>query len=153
MDSKISELPIVPEIQDNATIPIEQDGMNYKVHVQSIKGSSPINIITGEIVQTNHYLDDVRIYSKRVNIGTLPNAEVKTVPTGLDPDNIIIIEPLQGIAKSTTDTTIPLPFVSTTPLNAIGLSIDADNNILVTTGIERSNFSGYVNIYFTYVGK
>lgn len=111
-----------------------------------------LKITTGVEVATNEYIDNNRVYVKRIDIGTLPNATSKDVSTGLSTSQVSI-ERLQGKATRSSDNAFyPLPFAHPTAQNAIScLCRDNDGtiDIRIQTGIDRSTASGYIDVYYT----
>lgn len=105
-----------------------------------------INIITGTEYATSEYIDDKQVYRKRINIGALPNATSKTVEHGLS--NIRFVKMPQGYATNSNGLCLALPFSNPTSTNNVSLSVNS-SNILISAGTDRSNYSGYVELYYT----
>ena len=78
-----------------------------------------------------------------VDFGALPNNSTKSVPHGITTTQDYSIIRLNGAATDPGATTIteaiPIPFVSTNPLQVV-LTMDA-TNINITTGMDRTNFT------------
>lgn len=107
------------------------------------------NLITdGGLIPTNVIVDGKRVFLKRINFGSLPNNGSKSVPTGINFDNYELYN-IDGIAKySTNNIAFVLPFASPQNITyAIMVNIDNSNNLVVTTGIDRSGYIGKFNIY------
>lgn len=107
------------------------------------------NLVTdGDLIPTNEIADDRIVYVKKINFGNLPNRTSKSVPTGIDFNNYELYR-INGIAKfGTNNTAFVLPFASPENLSyAIMVNIDNSNNLVVTTGIDRSGYIGKFNIY------
>lgn len=103
------------------------------------------NVITGTEFATSEYIDSKQVCRKRVNIEALPNTTTKSVKHGLT--NVTFIR-LQGVATNDSGTTIPLPFASPSVEAIVSFSVN-NTNVNVTTGMDRSNYSGYVDLYYT----
>jgi len=90
------------------------------------------------------------LYRKVYSAGTLPNATTKNIPSGLIPSDVFIVK-MEGIAKvETRNVYIPLPFVTTAELNCISLTFQADGNIRIQTGVDRTEFNkSYVVLEYT----
>ena len=123
---------------------VDSNGDNYFNVNGYIYGSSAT---TGQEIPTNEYIDRNRVYRKRVNIGALPNATAKNVSHGLS--NVTFIK-MSGMAYRSSDGTyFPLPFINPTELT-YGIMLTAFTSyIQITTGIDRSNLTGYVDLYYT----
>lgn len=105
------------------------------------------NIKTGQEIKTNNVLDGKDVYYKRVDLENLPNNTTKEVDTGLSDVNILKID---GIAKESSGTVIPLPFVFTDTTKSVAIVFNTTTNkITITTKTDRTNFSGYANLYYT----
>lgn len=106
------------------------------------------NVKTGYITMTERFIDGKILYVKRINFGTLPNATIKEVATGLNMTNISIHE-FRALGKLGTNAFFPLPYSS--PILEENISIlFANNNVRITTNTNRTSISAYVDIYFTY---
>ena len=104
-------------------------------------------IKTGIEIKTNNVLDGKDVYYKRVDLENLPNNTTKEVDTGLSDVNILKID---GIAKESSGTVIPLPFVIADTTKSVAIVFNTTTNkITITTGTDRTNFSGYANLYYT----
>lgn len=127
---------------------IQEDGTASETNVYSASAMDnklKTNIVTGQEVATNEYIDGKQVFVKRINCGNLPNATGKLVSTGLT--NVTYTD-IKGIATKG-DTLFKLPYISPNALNAsISLYISG-NAIEIDTGIDRSAFTGEVTIYYT----
>lgn len=117
-----------------------------------------LNMTTGGThVKAGYKIDNKDVYVKRINLGTLPNKTTKTVSTGLSTTNIDI-QKVEGIAGGSTSTGyfyITLPDVNPNTLSyATRITFTSTNNIynivVDCTGIDRSNYTGHLDVYFTY---
>lgn len=106
------------------------------------------NIITGQEVATNEYVDGNQVFVKRINLGALPNASQKKVSTGLT--NISMVKPLLGYAINTNGTIINLPHVATSTISGgVAINLDSNGDISISTGNDRSTFTkSYVDMYY-----
>ena len=103
------------------------------------------------------WIDGKPIYRKVINFGPLPNASSKTVSTGLNVNEVTICRPLMGYAYGIDTNNIhyilTLPDIAPNYLEgATRLTMSSSNsiyNIIITTGIDRSNYNGYVDVYYT----
>lgn len=104
------------------------------------------NYNTTEVATGNLWIDGKMVYRKTVNIGSLPNNTVKNVAHGVT--GLERLVRLYGSAGTGT-VHVPLPFVSSTSL-AAAMAINLNGaNIDITTGSDRTAFSGYVTIEYT----
>lgn len=95
------------------------------------------------------WIDNKIIYRKVINIGTLPNATYKDVSSGLTATDVTIIR-MQGMAKASNGTQLPLPYATTTEENCVALSLQATGNLRIEAGIDRSAYtSSYVVLEYT----
>ncbi len=80
-------------------------------------------------------------FRKIINFGALPNAGLKSVAHGINPNGAFTFTRIYGTASDTTGLTyIPLPFASPVLNENIKLDVDAVN-VNVTTGINRTNYN------------
>ena len=105
---------------------------------------------TTEINTGKKWIDGKTIYSKVVNIGSLPNATYKTIQNVLSGvDNVISIS---GYATNNSDI-LPLPYVGSDANNTDAIQIlvsDSKTSITVRcVAYNFSAFSGYVIIEYT----
>lgn len=93
------------------------------------------------------YIDGKAIYRKTLNVGSLPNNSPKNIPHGVS--NMATLVSEYGSAQTAGGVRVPLPFVSvSSPSANIALTVEGAN-VVVTTGSDRSVFSGYVTIEYT----
>ena len=106
-----------------------------------------INIVTGQEVATNEYIDGKQVFVKRISTGSLPVNAQNEVTTGLS--NVTCVR-LLGMVYDSSGNAFPLPFSYTTDSNNIGLIfLKAISKVRIATGIDRSPLSGYIDIYYT----
>ena len=126
---------------------IQEDGTASETNVYSsvaIDNKLKTSITTGQEVATNEYIDGERVYVKRISTGSLPNATTTSVATGLNFSEIDI-QKVNGMAtriKGGEKTFLPIPN------NGVEVWLTG-NNLNINCTINRSEFSGYVNIYYT----
>ena len=104
--------------------------------------TSPVN--TGR-----KWIDGSDIYVKVVNFGALPDSTEKPAASGLS--NVTVLS-LYGISSKGTYT-IPLPMTTASNIyNNVGLFYDdANNNIVITTNTDRTDYTTtYVFVEFIY---
>lgn len=123
---------------------------NNTYSAKAIDNKLKTSIVTGQEVATNEYIDDKQVFVKRINLGNLPNANTLILATGIPSTSIIT--KLDAMAYAS-NYTITLPDVAPSNLNMIArITFEAINsvwNVKITTGIDRSNYIGYANIYYT----
>lgn len=85
------------------------------------------------------------LYKKIIDIGNLPNAQIKDVPTGLTD---VVVQHIYGRAyNSTSGNTLPLPYVAGVDAY-INLAFN-NKNARVSTVNDRSAWTGYVVLEYT----
>lgn len=130
---------------------IQEDGTASENNVYSAKAIDnklKTNIVTGQEVATNEYIDGKQIFRKRVDVGNLPGASAKKlVPIGLTNVNIInfsgyYFSSSEGFGIAINHATGTNYYVQTfLVLNTM--------NIDISCGSDRSSYTGYVDIYYT----
>ena len=106
-----------------------------------------MNIVTEQEVATNEYIDEKQVFVKRISTGSLPVNAQNEIITGLS--NVTCVR-LLGMVYDTSGNAFPLPFSYTTDSNNIGLIfLKSTGKVRITTGIDRSTLSGYIEIYYT----
>ena len=103
-------------------------------------------ITEGQEEPTNQFIDNKRVYVKRLDIGNLPNATVKSVDHGL---SNVKIERLEGVATNNGLQALPLPFASEQDVSSSIRLQSWGSDVRVYTGTDRSAFTGVVDIYYT----
>lgn len=111
------------------------------------------NLYTNEEpIKTGRKINGKNEYVKRVSIPQLPNNGSFEVGTGLNINEIKVID-LKGLAYRSSDNIyIPLPFISMTGINICLNTKVIDNilNILIETSSDRTNFTGWAEVSFIY---
>jgi len=100
---------------------------------------------TTESLTNRKWIDGKTIYRKVINFGALPNSTAKAVAHGITGLGQIVH--IYGTVCDGT-TYVPLPASATVESWGIELSANA-TNVAVTTGQDRSLFSGYIVIEYT----
>lgn len=119
--------------------------------------ATKLRIVTGQEVATSEYIDDKRVYMKRIDCGALPNSNIsslKSVPINLNLDLVTICK-VTGISKDPRINIIyPLPFVwGSDGIDNIGIllaNVNSSGIIQLRTSTDKSSFTQtYVDIYYT----
>ncbi len=92
------------------------------------------------------WTDGKPIYRKTIDIGQLPVATTKNVAHGVA--NIGKIMSATGFSFDNGGSCLALPLVSGTPEYSIAVWCDS-TNVKVSTYIDRSTYSGYINLEYT----
>lgn len=103
-------------------------------------------ITVGQEEPTSEFIGNKRVYVKRLDIGNLPNATVKSVDHGL---SNVKIERLEGVATNNGLQALPLPFASEQDVSSSIRLQSWGSYVSVYTGRDRSEFTGVVDIYYT----
>lgn len=101
---------------------------------------------TQEIKTNRKWINGKTIYKKVIDYGYLPNASYKDVSSGL---SNILVHKIYGYAISPNQTTIPLPFATTSANNNVSLVYTDLNYIRTQTGTDRSTQYAYIIIEYT----
>ena len=92
------------------------------------------------------WIDGKPLYRKVVSLGTLPNAECKSVAHGIS--NIGFLKPY-GYAYNTTGLYANLPFI---PVAEFSSAVDffvTTTEIIIQTNSDRSNYTGVAVLEYT----
>lgn len=102
---------------------------------------------TGQEYATNEYIDDKRVYGKRIDIGVLPNNTTKKVVHGLTNFKLVRIS---GLATTTSDNyTITLPCLNDAGFAyCVALTV-SNTEVEIKAGSNRTTYTGYVDLYYT----
>lgn len=130
---------------DNLTTQNKSDLVNA---INSIVDSEVYS--TDEVKTNKVWIDGKPIYRKVINVGNLPNNTNKSVASGVNFNNAMLVK-MYGVCKhSSSNVSFPLPFANPSTLGySIMLNMDNSNNIIVTTGTDRTGYYGYVIIEYT----
>lgn len=103
-----------------------------------------------------YWIDGKKIYRKVINFGALPNKTTKNVLTGLQIESINIVNYYgiaNGIDVSGNHYSLTLPDTHPNgPEQATRLSINTkenEYNLVIITGVDRSNYTAYIIIEYT----
>ena len=117
----------------------------YKVN-GTWKNWSSFNIITTGIeFKTGRIIDGKEEYGKRINIGALPNATDKSIPTGL---TNVKYTGMRGMATNNSSF-ICLPATAVSSMTQQVNIYITNNSIYLQTGNDRSSYTGTVTVYYT----
>lgn len=101
---------------------------------------------TTETATLEKWIDGKTIYKKTIDFGVLPNATTKTIAHNIS--NLSEVVRVYGIAKSVSGSYTSLPFVPSSAGSLCDLLVNS-TNISMSTQDNRSNWSGYVTVYYT----
>ena len=135
------------------TIPSNEVDMNLKLtdsyqQIASAVNNREISVYTTqELPNGQQYFNPSNaqlfqsVYRKVIDFGALPDTTTKSVAHGLTFDANTIFTHIYGAASDPTGTTyIPIPYSSPTLNENISLSVDG-TNVIVETGIDRTNYT------------
>ena len=140
----------------NTETPIDAGNLNFNFSEldqkidDEVTNNTQIDYTTdGNAVKCGYQIDGKDVYVKRIFCETFPNNTNKTWPIGIDLSKNTIIK-VEGYCKSKTNNVgFALPFANPKTLEmSIMVNLTNDNNINVTTGIDRSAYDGWFNTYF-----
>lgn len=122
---------------------------------KAIDNKLKTNIVTGQEVATNVYIGNKQVFLKRINFGALPNASEKIVVTDLKVSEVELYK-FDGLGIGSAGNVkyvITLPDVNPNAANqATRITFDSLNDfyrIKITTGVDRTNYTAKINIYYT----
>lgn len=137
---------------------IQEDGTASETNVYSsvaMDNKLKTNIVTGQEVATNEYIDGKQIFVKRINLGTLPNATEKSIATDLKVSEVTLYK-FEGLATGSNSNgsyCLSLPDINPNgPEQATRVTFESSNDlwqIKIRTGIDRTNYTAEINIYYT----
>ena len=102
-------------------------------------------ITEGEEEPTNKFIDNKRVYVKRIDCGNLPNSATKTIAHGL---SNVKIEHFEGIMRANMMQTFALPHVDTTATNSVRVQLNS-SVISIATARDWSHMTATIDIYYT----
>lgn len=102
-------------------------------------------ITEGQEESTNQFVDNKRVYVKRIDCGNLPNSATKTIAHGL---SNVKIEHFDGIMRANTMQTYSLPHVDTIATNSVRVQLNS-SVISIATARDWSNMTATIDIYYT----
>lgn len=134
---------------------LSSNSENTVPSVQAVNNGIKTNITTGQEVATNEYVDGKRVYVKRINFGALPNTSEKIVVTDLKVSEVELYK-FDGLGIGSAGN---IKYIITLPdtnpsaaTQATRITFDSLNNfyrIKITTGVDRTNYTAKINIYYT----
>lgn len=141
---------VVANVVDNLNSDSATDALSAK-QGKVLNEKIEQRITTGVEIATNEWIDNKRVYRKRIDCGYLPNTTTKQIPHGLT--NFTLVKAPIGFASvvysSTEKYTIPLPCVNLDGL-AYSISITVTfTDVEIKSGSNRNTYSGYVDLYYT----
>ena len=105
-----------------------------------------LNTYSTSEIRIGTWINGKPLYRKVIDCGSLPNNNIKTIATGLNFSTTCVAKKIEGIATYANGLSLSLPYPSAN--YPIYINIDSDNNISITTNIDRSNATGYVTIEY-----
>lgn len=143
-----SSLPAVNKVRDVDMNEIKSViNENYAEQEQLAIKIIP-NIIINTEVKLNYTYGGKDVYFKRVSIGSFPNATTKSVNTEITDASLV----KSYIYMDDGASLILLPYVSpmSALINSVNGNVEKDcTTISLTAGTDRSNLSGFADIYYT----
>lgn len=134
---------------------LSSNSENTVPSVKAVNDAIKTNIITGQEVATNVYIGDKQVFLKRINFGALPNASEKIVATDLKVSEVELYK-FDGLGIGSAGNVkyvITLPDTNpSAATQATRITFDSLNNfyrIKITTGVDRTNYTAKINIYYT----
>lgn len=113
--------------------------------LEEVEQNQSIKIATGQEVATNVFANGKKVYVKRIDLGTLPNATEKSVATGIPTS--YYIQKFTGFATNGIQT-YNLPFSYNNDVVEMVI-VDSNTTLLIRANNNKSGFVGYVDIYYT----
>lgn len=104
-----------------------------------------VKIIIGQEIKTNEFIDNKRVYKKRINFGTLPNSTSKTVAHGIsNADKVIKVEAFGNNLNGA--------FGGITITYAVGsryieLQVTS-TGIFISSNYDASDFTAIIDLYY-----
>jgi hypothetical protein len=115
--------------------------------LQSAYGAPVVSFSTSEVDTGMTWTDGKKVYKKVIDLGSLPNAVLKTVAHGVTGLDTIIS--LVGHAKTTGTFSTDIQFVQTGGLDGIGLARNGANLEIQPGTQDRSTLSGFAIMLYT----
>lgn len=114
----------------------------------AVYGGDPIimDYSTNEVNTGAKWINGAAVYKKTIDLGSLPNNAVKAVAHNIS--NLGFVIDVQATASDGTNR-IVIPATATTgTASQVAIYIDG-TNINITSGNDRSAYSGYATLYYT----
>lgn len=117
-------------------------------HYIGVYGGDPIimDYSTSEVNTGTKWINGAVVYKKTINLGSLPNNTVKAVAHSIS--NLDFVIDVQATASDGVNR-IVIPATATTgTASQVSIYIDG-TNVNITSGNDRSGYSGYATLYYT----
>lgn len=135
---------IATELGGDGVVDAVQSGNLRAVTSNAV--ATALSYSTSEQFTGSYWIDGKPKYSKTIVCGALPNNNTKFVAHNItNIDNIIL---LQGWGYGD-NAYIPLPYVNTNAISTCVMLYATNVNIVLRTGIDRSNTNAYVTLLYT----
>lgn len=136
---------------------LQKDQFALELQQLYVQASNAVNAtiddasyFTAERSTGETWINGAQLFTKTIDVGTLPNAGSTTTAHGITGE--VTIVSLQGIAQQTgfpaSGDAIPLPFPDVTGAANVELSMDK-TNIILDTGGNYSAYKGFVTVKYT----
>lgn len=120
---------------------VEQDISNLQSRAAALETANDFSTSETKIGKWRTY----DLYRKVIDVGALPNATSKAVSSGISNFSEIRVIHVYGTARSSAGITLLIPHVNTASLDgSVGVSVNSAGEISISTGTDRSGYSGYV---------
>lgn len=146
----------VSQIGNNIELQIDSDIKNaITENTSNIEDAQQdiTNLENGNVYSTNEvdtgkvWVDNKPIYRKVIDFGALPSsATTKNVQHNIS--NLDTFTNVYGIAKDSSNNTLPLPYASTDASSNIRLALN-NTNVTIGVGYNLSSYSAYVTLEYT----
>ncbi|WP_270667685.1 hypothetical protein [Thomasclavelia ramosa] len=94
----------------------------------------------------SYWIDGKKIYEKTINIGALPNNNVKTVSHGINQIDRFI--DVAGVASSPS-AALPIPNVNPWSLGESIICYPTTGDIIIGSASDKSSYTGYITLRYT----
>lgn len=107
---------------------------------------------TNEQWTGEYWIDGKKIYTKTLNIGALPNNNVKTMDLGYAATDVCVID-FKGFARGSSGLTLFFPHSAGNTQEPIQVYFNADGQVAVRTYNDRSAFTSYVTVKYIKINE
>lgn len=94
----------------------------------------------------SYWIDGKKIYEKTINIGALPNNNVKTVSHGINQIDRFI--DVAGVASSPS-AALPIPNANPWSLGESIICYPTTGDIIIGSASDKSSYTGYITLRYT----
>lgn len=123
--------------------------LNGKIYTGNSADGFPPLIYSDDEREVGVWRDGKPLYQKVINVGSLPQTANTAKNVEHNISNIDTVCLLRGVAKNSSGTILPLPYIAPDNLS-YGIQLSATSTyIVLRTGTDRSAFSGYAIIQYT----